>query len=478
MLSKNGETAVSTSKILIKNTLIILLGKTFTQLLSFLLLPLYTRVLSTSDYGVVDLIFTIGALFVPVIILQLDAGLFRSLIEVRGDPYKTKTIACSVFILSFFLCVLYGVIFFIICCFIKIKYPLISFLYVISTIALNLILQYFRGIGNNIFYSVLCCICGACTIFGNLLFLLVFKLKVDGMISAYVLGQAIASFVGFIAFIAENRKIKAPIRLAENSEILKYSLPLILNGVSWWAMNASNRIIISMMLGVGCNGIFSVANKFSSVMFSAYAIFNLSWTEIVSAKFSKSGIDSEIIILNDKINVGLLYVFGLVMNSMFIVYPIFVNKNFSEGYNYIPLLIMAVFFNCIGAQLGGLLVAKKDSKTIAQTSVIGSIMNIAINLLFIKYIGLYAAAAATLVSFFVMYLLRRIRLRKDLGCINYHKFTVAVIVFLISFFCYYVNNLKLSVFIFLLDIAIVAYMNRGYFAKITYYFSPARTSVK
>ena len=47
-------------KELIKNTLIISIGKFSTQLVSFLLLPLYTTLLTTSEYGQYDLLNTIS----------------------------------------------------------------------------------------------------------------------------------------------------------------------------------------------------------------------------------------------------------------------------------------------------------------------------------------------------------------------------------------------------------------------------------
>lgn len=53
------------NKELAKNTIIIFLGKVCTQLISFLLLPLYTACLTTSDYGTVDLIITYVSLLVP-----------------------------------------------------------------------------------------------------------------------------------------------------------------------------------------------------------------------------------------------------------------------------------------------------------------------------------------------------------------------------------------------------------------------------
>lgn len=456
---------MNTGNKLAKNTLIILLGKAFTQLLSFFLLPLYTATLSTEDYGFADLIFVISSLVAPIIILQLDAGLFRKLIEVRKDRQKIKNTTVDVFFVSFLFCCVYGVIYIIVGQFTKIRFQYLILFYVLTTVVLNLWLQFYRGVGNNVFYSVLCCINGVCTIGANVVFLLILKMGVEGMILAYIVGQSVSSIIGITAFFIEYKDLKISINLRNTIDILKYSIPLIFNGISWWIMNASDRVIIIVIMGLEYNGIYSVANKFSSALFSAYSIFNLSWTEIVSAKYLKVGIDEEIVSLNEKINVFLLYICGLVMNCMYIVYPLFVNGSFGDGLCYVPILIIAVYFNCMGAQLGGLLVAKKDSKTIAMTSVVGAVINITVNLMFIKTAGLYAAAGSTLASFFVMYFMRRMWLKEELSNTSYKKYRVPTILFLISLFVFYLHNDNVSTVMLIIYFFTMVYFCKDIISK-------------
>lgn len=50
---------------LAKNTFIITVGRVATQFISFLLLPMYTVLLTSEEYGTVDLITTIVQLLVP-----------------------------------------------------------------------------------------------------------------------------------------------------------------------------------------------------------------------------------------------------------------------------------------------------------------------------------------------------------------------------------------------------------------------------
>ena len=89
MLSMNRE------KSLFKNTIIITIGKICTQLITFLLLPLYTGILTTAEYGTVDLLNTLVSLCLPIITLQIEQAVFRELLEVRNKEQEIKDIISS-----------------------------------------------------------------------------------------------------------------------------------------------------------------------------------------------------------------------------------------------------------------------------------------------------------------------------------------------------------------------------------------------
>ena len=67
-------------------------GKVCTQLISFLLLPLYTSYLLTDEYGFVDLITTYVTLIVPIITMELEMSVFRYLVDCRKDKKETKRV--------------------------------------------------------------------------------------------------------------------------------------------------------------------------------------------------------------------------------------------------------------------------------------------------------------------------------------------------------------------------------------------------
>ena len=98
-------------KQLAKNTIIIFFGKVCTQLISFLLLPLYTAYLATSEYGIVDLIQTYVTLLVPIITLELEMSIFRWLIDSRGKDKETKKLISNDFYILFLSLVFFSILF-------------------------------------------------------------------------------------------------------------------------------------------------------------------------------------------------------------------------------------------------------------------------------------------------------------------------------------------------------------------------------
>ena len=89
---------MSKNKELVKNTLILTIGKLCTQFVSFLLLPLYTSILNTNDFGIVDLFTTYVSLLMPLVCFQLDQGLFRFILEKRNDNDGIKELFSSLLV--------------------------------------------------------------------------------------------------------------------------------------------------------------------------------------------------------------------------------------------------------------------------------------------------------------------------------------------------------------------------------------------
>lgn len=432
-------------KELVKNTVIIFLGKISTQFISFFLLPLYTRFLSTSAYGTVDLITTYVSLFVPVITIEQEMATFRYLIDARNSDKEKKNIITTSILNVLKLLLLFIIVYFIIVYFFKFKYAYFILANIIVCIFSNLFLQIARGLGENIHYSIASFITGLTTIVLNIIFIVFLKFQVEGMLLSVILANTFCViYLFFVLKIYKYISFKSDKNLRK--QMIKYSLPLVPNGISWWIVTASDRTIISTFLGVAANGIYAVANKFPTIINSLFSIFTMSWTESASLHIDDDDRDKFFSdITNTVLRLFSCLCIGLIACMPF-AFPLLVDAKFSDAYMYIPIFLIGVLCNCIIGVYSAIYIAKKKTKQIASTSIMSAVINVVLNLLLIKVLGLYAACISTSIAYFAMMIYRHIDLKKYVHIIYQKRMILLTIVmFAISIICYYINNIYLNI---------------------------------
>lgn len=456
---------MSREKKLAKNTIIITIGKICTQLITFFLLPLYTGILSTEEYGTVDLLNTLVSLLLPIVTFQVEQAVFRELIEVRGKKDKESRIISSAVITVIFQCIVYLIIFALISPFINNHYKFFLATNVVANIFLSLLLQIARGFGDNKKYAFASFISALSTIVFNVLFLVIIKLGANGMLLGTMLGQIVATIYLFISLkLYKYLKVK-DYKKDVIKDLWKYSLPLIPNAISWWIFNASDRVIASAFLGVNQNGILAASLKFSAVFITFYNIFNMSWTESISIAIKDADISDY---FNRMFNIVLRLFTAMAVGMiacMPFIFPIMINEKFSAGYGLVPISIIGSLFNVVVGLISVIYVAEKNTKAIASTSIVSAVINIIVHLVLIRFIGLYAAVISTFVAFFVMSIYRLMDASKRYFKIKIDmKFIIQSLIALIFVFVsYYINNIYLNVFVVLFAVLFAIYINKDSF---------------
>lgn len=452
---------MSKGKDLAKNTAIVSIGKICTQLITFFLLPVYTAVLSNEEYGVVDLLNTLTSLLLPIATLQIEQGIFRYLLDCRENKEKQTTLITTV---SKFILVQSAICILIFLCaspFIHNEYKYFLMANLLMGILSSISLQICRGLGDNKTYAVGSFITGALTVILNVIFIVAFKWGAYGMLIATAISNLLCAIYVFV-----KKKIYKYIDIKQNDknllkDIIKYSVPLIPNMISWWIVSASDRTIISAVIGVAQNGIYSAANKFSGIYSTLYSVFNLTWTESASININSEDRDE----FFSKIFDFIVRFFGSLCLGTIAVMPfvfgILVNEKFAESYYQIPILILGSVFNILVSFLGSVYVAKKLTKEIAKTSIIAAIINIVVNIALINQIGLYAASISTVIAYLAMFIYRWIDVKKYVS-IKTNKALIAVlsISFLIAIITYYLRIKIVSIVVLLAVIIIAIYINK------------------
>lgn len=447
---------------LVKNTMILAVGNIFTKLITFFLLPLYTAILSTEEYGIIDLLNTLVSLLLPIVTFQVEQAIFRRLIEIRNNEEEKKIVISTGIFSVVIQCLVYLILFFIISSFINNSYKIFLATNVVAYIFASLLQQIARGVGNNKAYTISSIFSGIFTIAFNVLFLVSFKLQAYGMLLGTMIGQiACSAYLFFVLKLYKYLNIKA-FKKEVLKELWKYSIPLIPNSISWWVFNASDRVIVSAILGLGVNGILSAANKFSSVYIMVYNFFHLSWIESISVHINDEDIEEFFSkMFNSALRFFLAMGIGIIAIMPFI-YPIMIDAKFTEGYCLVPILMIGSIFNVIVALETAVYVAKKNTKAIAMTSGVSAVINIITHLLLIKFIGIYAAAISTLLAYFVMSIYRYADIKKRYYKIKIDKSIIssAIVILVILLPFYYTNNRKLSLVGLLITIIYAWILNR------------------
>lgn len=403
---------MSRQKDLAKNTAILTVGKVCTQCISFFLLPLYTAILSAEDYGTFDLFVTYATLLLPLINWQLDQGLFRFMLDYRGNKDEQKKLFSTLLLSSTAQNIIYVILFICIEPFLKIENAYFLLLYVVLQVYNALFLQFVRGLGYSIKYTIASFISASATTVLNVIALVFLRMGLQGLFVSTLTAQLLTLIYLVVSSRSWEYFSLKNARIGTFKKVGTYSIPLIPNNLAWWVVNASDRTIISHVLGTAANGIYSVANKFPNVFINFYNILNLSWTETVSLHYNDE--DRDEFLTDTMTSLVILFVaacLGIVACMPF-VFPIMVNAKYNAAYNQILILMYAMLFRVLVGLYSCVYVAQKNAKKIAYTSISAAIINITVDLILINKIQVFAASLSTLVAFLSMFIVRYIDVNK------------------------------------------------------------------
>lgn len=392
---------------LLKNIGLLTLSSFATKLLSFFLVPLYTNVLSTAEYGIYDLFNTTIGVLLPILTLNIQEAVMRFSIDSKYDRKSIVTVATKYFFVSNFI-VLLGLTINYLSSFSLItkQYSIFFFLMFFSQSLSGMITMYVRGIDKISDLSISSVIASIITICLNIVFLAIFRWGLAGYFCANIIGPLIQC-----AFLICKTNITSDIKLrnkysSEKKEMVAYSRPLIANSIAWWVNNASDRYIIILFCGLAENGIYSVASKIPSILNIFQTIFNQAWTLSAVKDFDPDDKNRFFTNTYKAYNCMMVIVCSGIIVSDKLLAKFLYAKDFYIAWKYVPWLTIAIVFGALSGYIGGFFAAVKDSKIFATSTVYGAVTNVILNLLLTPLIGALGAAMATAVSYFEVWAFR------------------------------------------------------------------------
>lgn len=458
---------MSKSSDLAKNTTILAVGKLSLQIAMFILLPLYTYYLTPSEYGIGDTIIMYMYLLVPMFGLRSDLSVFRYLIDVRNNKDLWSSIVMSSMMNHLPGILLITILAVVLHSFSNIPYVIPTAILAVSTIITDFIQQIIRGVGDNLAFSKANIFAALSILLFAYLLVGLFGMGIPGMLYSLAAANIVAA-----AYIMANKKIYKYFKLSTidwslQRAMLGYSAPLIPGNMLRRAVDISNRTIILVFIGSIANGLYAVAAKYSTILNSAFSIFELSWSESAALHIDSSDKNE----FFSRVANTVIRLFGslslILIAIMPFVFSILTGEGFEDAYSYAPLIVASVFLNTLVGFYSAVYLAKKKSREVMNTSIIAVVINIAVALALLPALGVYAVLIAPSISFVIVAIVRHYDVKKHVD-ITYEKilFLKLFLLYALIVYLYFLNSSLSNVLSLFIALATGYSMNKLMISKI------------
>ncbi len=417
---------------LFSNTVILGVGTFASKLLVFLLMPLYTALLSTAQYGTAELITSTANLIIPVACVGIANGIFRFAAEKNADREAVFSSSLALLGGGTLVFLALSPVFFFIPYFDG--YAWLIPLYVIFADLQSVCAQYVRAIDRTKLFAVQGILNTVLTVALNLLFLLAWDMGVTGYVLSVILGNLVTAIVIFCSARLWRVFRVGKIDRALMWELLRFSLPMIPTTVCWMITDLSDRYLVTYFCGDAINGVYSAAYKIPTVVTLLSSIFMQAWQFSAVAESSDEGTSRKFYseVFGGFVSVVMIGAAGLILCSELLC-DLLLNSAYAQAATYMPTLLCAAAIEAIVSFLATVYMVKKKSMNSFVTAMSGAMLNIVLNLIMIPHYGALGAAAATLASYGLVFGLRMADTRRYIRFrLHLPRMLVSVALLLIS----------------------------------------------
>lgn len=394
-------------KSLLKNASLYSISSLISRGFSFITVPIYTRLLSPADYGAYDLLSNMVLLVVLLMGCQLDHALARFYHDAADDDER-KTISSSILLFTVFLFVpfLFAV------------EPVSAWLandwlnhqVNVITVEITFVLIWTQAVyviaNNQLNYAfktkefAICSITS--TVFGvtlSLLFVAHFGLGVAGLL----LGQTVGTFLAMLLSLFFGRAYFAwTFSSSQLAQMLKYSLPLVPGALAFYLMQYVDRYALNHFVGIAEVGLYGIGARVAMLINLFLSGFQGAWTPVVMSSYREAGARRHFkTVFNYYLFAVLMVLVGLSLFGEEILL-LLTNKNFSQGFVVIPLLLLSAILSSITHYFTyGIQIAKKSGLRM-MLNLAGLAINSGLVYWLAPRYGMIGAALATALSFVFM----------------------------------------------------------------------------
>ena len=381
-----------------------LIGTLFNKGFAFLTVPIFTRILSTSDYGIVTTYNSWISILSMIMGFAIYMGIRASFID-YSDKVDDFLSVCTTFTL---LC---GAL---TCLFVgggaillKVDAGItLIFLCLLQGLSAALVQNYSMYLMMRYQYKYRT----ALMVLPNLISVILsviailFVVKSDLYLGRIVPTALVNIGFGVLVVIAVYKKSKCLF----NKSYLKYALaisaPLVLHGIALNILSQSDRTMITLLSSAAQTGIYSLIYNFSMIATVITTTLEGIWVPWFINKLKMSSRDEINVVAKDYINLMTYAMVALILVAPEVV-KILANESYWEGISIIPPVVLANYVIFAYSLYVNIEHYYKKTPYITGNTIIAAASNIVLNFIFIPKYGYVAAAYTTLASYLISFVL-------------------------------------------------------------------------
>jgi O-antigen/teichoic acid export membrane protein len=392
---------------LVKSSLIYSLGGFGGTFVGILLVPVYTRMFSPEEYGVVDLIGTTVLFLNLFLVSGLDSAVGRYYVDTNEDRDRRLTSSTAlIYLMVFSIAIVFFLAYKASDCssllFGNLEYSNLVTVAMVG-IPFLLIFSFCLGLLKFRFQPITYVV----TTVGCFMFQISLTIYLVVITKAGLLGIYVANLITFVVFsmigLWLTRRSYAPIfSLKRLKELLHFGVPLVPLSLAHYVMTYSDRYFLKYFADLHEVGLFGIGYRLASVMSLVVFGFQNAWGPFVYSTYKDRDAKQVFSRTYDYLSIVVCVVILLLSLFAEEILLTFTTEQYKEAYKVVPLIGGSIVAYTFGAYFAvGIGIAKKNIHMTWAGSA-AAMINLGLNYALIPPLGMVGAALATIISFILL----------------------------------------------------------------------------
>lgn len=398
------------NKKITKATIFYFIGNVFNKAIVLLTLPIFTRIMPTEDFGIVNTYLAWVAIGQLLIGLSLGNSIRTAYNDYKNDfpRYISSILMFSLICFFIELLIIIGIIFFSFdreTFFLIIMGTIQAYMMSVCDVVSMKYMMEFEYKKRTFILSIPNIVIVVVSIF---LIINMENNKYYGRIISYVIVYSLLGSVLLLNNLAYG-KFKMDMQMCKYA--VTYSVPLVVHGLSMTILNQSDRIMLTSISGASETAIYSAVYSMSLALQVITSACEGVWIPWFNSKMKNNQLDQ----VNGIARKYIMLMSCMATCIMFVlpeVFKLMTDMQYWDGIPLIAPIVMASYFVFLYSLLVNYEYLNKMTKNIAINTLFSAIINILLNFLLIPQNGMYGAAYATLLAYICSFILHFVCVRK------------------------------------------------------------------